>query len=119
MPEGFYTGFEKMPLQEDWVWVAERDGAPQGVLMAAPCHGLIYMMRLCVKEGAPAITAFRLLRACMRDTKARGFKGFFMHIDPTSEKDIKVWPACKKSGALALPLPQQMIVGSIEKAARY
>jgi len=119
MPEGFYTGFEKMPLQEDWVWVAERDGAPQGVLMAAPCHGLIYMMRLCVKEGSPAITAFRLLRACMRDTKARGFKGFFMHIDPTSEKDIKVWPACKKSGALALPLPQQMIVGSIERAARY
>ena len=90
MPEGFSTGYENMPLQTDWVWVAEKDGKPEGVLMVAPCHGLIYMMRLCAKEDASPMVAVCLLRACMRESKRRGFRGFFTHIDPTKEMDRRI-----------------------------
>ena len=119
MPEGFATGYENMPFMPDWVWVAESDGEALGVLMAAPCHGLIYLMRLCIKDDAQRMTAFALLRACMRETNRRGFKGFFMHIDPTKEIDRRFIPTVKKTGGVQLMIPQVMLVGSIERAARF
>ena len=119
IPEGFNTGYEKMPVQGDWIWVAEKDGIATGVLMVAPCHGLIYLMRLCVKKGSPTIVAFLLLRECMRETRRRGFKGFFTHIDPTGEIDRRILQTCRKSGGVQMLIPQVMLVGSIERAARY
>jgi len=119
MPEGFSTGYENMPLQTDWVWVAEKDGKPEGVLMVAPCHGLIYMMRLCAKKEASPMVAVCLLRACMRESKRRGFTGFFTHIDPTKEMDRRILRTCRKSGCIQMLMPQVMLVGSIERAARY
>ena len=118
MPEGFNTGFENMPFMPHWVWTAEEDGEALGLLMAAPAHGLIYMMRLCVKKGAPSLTALFLLRGCMREAQKRGFKGFFTHVDPTGEIDRRVLGTCRKSGGVQMLMPQVMLVGSIEKAAR-
>jgi hypothetical protein len=118
-PEGFSTGFEQMPVMKSWVWVAEEDGDPAGVLMAAPMHGLIYLMRICVHQGAPPETAFRLLRACMRDCWHRGFRGFFMHIDPTGTVDRKMIPLVKRAKGVQMLIPQVMLVGSIEAAARF
>ena len=119
-PEGFNTGYENMPVMKSWVWVAEQDGEPAGVLLAAPMHGLIYLMRVCVHEQAPPETTFRLLRACMRDSLARGFKGFFLHVDPTgTEAQRKLIPLVKRANGVQMMIPQIMLVGSLEKAARF
>lgn len=117
MPEGFNTGYENMPLMPDWVWIAE-NGEPVGVLLAAPCHGLVYMMRLCMKEGTNPAVAARLIRACMKDCESRGFRGYFFHVSTMSEVERQLVPIVKKAGGVQIPLPQVMLVGSIERAAK-
>lgn len=118
MPEGFNTGFESMPLIRDWVWVAEED-EPLGVLIAAPCHGLVYMMRICAKEGAKPSVVTAIIRACMRDCEARGFKGYFFHVTTLNQAERTLIPICRKAGGVQLTHPQVVMAGSIEKAARY
>lgn len=119
MPEGMATGYESMPLMPAWVWVVELDGKPQGVVMAAPCHGMVYMMRLCFKEGSDKAMIPRLLRACMKDCRDRGFRGFFFHADPTKEMDRKLIPLVKRTGGVQLTVPQVLLAGSIERAAKF
>jgi hypothetical protein len=119
MPAGMNTGYENMPLQIDWVWFAEEGDTPLGVVLAAPCHGLVYVMRLCVKDGANPHTALALLRACMKDAQNRGFRGFFFHVDPTVEIDRHVLVICRKVGVKPLTVPQVLLVGSVEQARRY
>ena len=104
---------------KNWVWIAEKGGETAGVLLAAPMHGLVYIMRLCVREGAPLFTAAMLLRGFMRDTEKRGFKGYWMHVDPTKELDRRMIPLVKRARGFQLPIPQVMLVGSIETAARF
>jgi hypothetical protein len=119
-PEGFSTGYERMPVMKSWVWVAEEDGDTAGVLMAAPMHGLVYMMRLCIRPGAPRATAVRLLRTCMRDCEKRGFKGYWMHVDPTGEEvNRKMIPIVRRAGGVQLHVPQVLLAGSISAAARF
>jgi hypothetical protein len=119
IPEGFNTGFERMPFMPEWIWIVEQDKTPAGVLIAAPMHGLIYLMRFCVKPGSDKTVALVLLRAMLKDTKARGFRGYIAHIDPTNSEENVLIPLCRKAGGAPLPLPQTMLVGSIDKAARY
>jgi hypothetical protein len=118
-PEGLNTGFEQMPVMKSWCWVAEEDNEVAGLLLAAPMHGLVYIMRLCIREGAPPATAFLLLRGFLRDTAERGFKGFLMHIDPTGAVDRKMIPLVKRAKGIQILIPQVMLVGSIEQARKF
>jgi hypothetical protein len=118
LPPGFHTGYELMPIMEDWAWIAE-NGEPVGVLLAAPCHGLVYMMRVCVKEGANPATAAILIRACMRDCEKRGVKGYFFHVSTLSQVERDLIPICRKAGAVQVPIPQVLLVGAVDRAARF
>ena len=118
MPEGFATGFEKMPVMRDWVWIAESEGAAIGVMLAAPCHGLVYMVRLCVKDGANQAVATILIRACMAECSKRGFKGYFFHVDPMREIERNLIPICRKAKAIQVTIPQIAIIGSVEDAVK-
>lgn len=118
IPDGFSTGFERAAVMPEWVWIAESDG-PVGVLMAAPCHGLVYMVRICVKKGSNPSVAMALIRACLRDSKSRGFKGYFLHVTTMSGSERGLIPICKKAGGVQLTHPQIVLAGAIEKAVRY
>src|ERR1700693_3133010 len=118
IPEGFATGHEQMPIMRDWVWVAE-NGEPLGVLLAAPCHGLGYMMRVCVKENANPATATILIRACMTECEKRGFRGHFFHVSTLPQAERVLIPIRRKASGVQVPLPQVVIVGPIDKAARF
>lgn len=117
-PQGFNTGYEKMPVMKSWVWIAESNDEVVGVLLAAPMHGLIYIMRLCIRDGAPTSTGVSLFRAFMRDALQRGFKGFLAHIDPTKEP-ARFISMCRRAGGRQLSTPQVLLTGWIEKAARF
>jgi hypothetical protein len=117
MPEGFYTGYEHMPVMRDWAWVAEGEEI-LAILLAAPCHGLVYFMRLCVKQGAGRITAMALIRGCMRDCEKRGFKGYFFHVSGMSQVERSLIPIVRKAGGVQITQPQMMLVGPIDEAAR-
>lgn len=116
IPEGFSTGYENMPIMRDWIWIAE-DKGPVGVLLAAPCHGLVYMMRLCTKEDANSAIAVVLLRACMKDCNKRGFRGYFFHVDTSKGSERAMISICRKAGGVQLTVPQILLVGPIDRAA--
>jgi hypothetical protein len=117
-PVGFNTGFENMPVMKSFVWVAEEDNETAGVLLAAPMHGLIYILRLCIRAGAPSGTAPILLRGFMRDALKRGFRGYILHVDPTQGIGGRLIPIVKKAKGIQMMIPQVMLVGAVETAAK-
>lgn len=118
-PQHLNTGFEDMPVMNSFCWVAETGQRIVGALLAAPCHGLIFIVRLKIEEYAPAITASLLLRSLMRDSERMGFKGFFTFIDPSRETERVLLGICRKAGGKQLENLQVPLVGALNVAARY
>jgi|SRR5215469_15200874 len=118
-PQHLETGFEHMPVINRFCWVAELGKEIIGILMAAPCHGLVYFVRMRVPDESPSITAALLFRTAIRDLEKLGFKGYFTHVDPTRPAERAMIPICRKAGGLQVVTPQVPLVGSIEKAARF
>jgi hypothetical protein len=119
MPQHLGTGFEAMPVMKSFCWVAEQDERIIGMLMAAPCHGLIFLVRLRVAEGAPVTTTALLFRHCMRDAKAMGFIGYFSYIDPKRDAEAAMIPICTRAGGFQINDMQVPLVGSTELAGRF
>jgi len=118
-PQHLGTGFESMPVMKSYCWIAEHEGRIVGILMAAPCHGLVYIVRLRVEEMAPTITAALLFRNFIRDVKQMGFVGYFTHVDPSRESERSMIPICRKAKGLQIAMMQIPLAGSIQEAARF
>lgn len=118
-PQHLGTGFEGMPVMKSFCWVAEHEGRIVGMLMAAPCHGLIYIVRLRVEKEAPAMVTGLLFRKFLKDSKQMGFVGYFTHVDPSRESERQMIPICRKAKGIQVPMMQIPLAGSIEAAARY
>jgi len=118
MPQHLGTGFEGMPVMNSFCWIAEKDGRIIGILMAAPCHGLIFIVRLRIEAGHPSVATL-LFRHCMRDSKAMGFIGYFSYIDPQRETEAALIPMCIRAGGIQVTQLQIPLVGSTELAARF
>lgn len=119
MPKHLDTGFEHMAVMKDFVWIAEQDGKVIGMLIAAPCHGLIFFVRIRTEANSPNMTVPLLFRKCVADCFARGFKGYFTYIDPARDAERKFIPICQKAGGIQVAALQVGLVGSLEKAVRY
>src|SRR5712691_8376859 len=96
MPQHLATGFERMPVMKDFVWIAEEEGKVVGMLLASPCHGLVFLARLRVEENAPSSVVTAMFRKCIKDCLDRGFTGYFTFIDPTRGLERKLIPICQK-----------------------
>lgn len=119
MPQHLSTGFEHMAVMNDFVWVAEKDKKIVGILLAAPCHGLIFFVRVRTVEDAPHVTAHLLFRNCVRDSLARGFQGFFTYIDPSLKAERHFISIVLRAGGIKIESPQVGLVGNLESAARF
>jgi hypothetical protein len=119
MPQHLNTGFEQMAVMNDFVWVAEKEGKVIGMLLASPCHGLIFFVRLRAEKDAPPMTVPLLFRKCVNDCKERGFKGYFTYVDPSIETERRFIPICHRAGGVQITSLQVGLVGKLEDAARY
>lgn len=119
MPQHLDTGFERMEVMNEFVWIAEQAGKIIGILMAAPCHGLIFFVRLRTEKGAPAMAVHLLFRKCINDCKQRGFKGYFVYVDPNIEAERRLIPICRRAGGIQMTSVQVGLVGNLAEAARY
>lgn len=119
MPQHLDTGFEKLPVMNEFVWVAEKNGKMTGILMVAPCHGIIFIVRLRTEFGAPPTTVHHLFRQCMRDCLERGYKGYFTYVDPSREAERKFISICQRAGGMLIEPLQVGLVGNLEQAARF
>lgn len=102
MPQHLDTGFESLPVMNSFVWVAENKGRIVGILMAAPCHGMIFVVRLRVETGAPSTTVHLLFKHCAIDAEKMGFKGYFTFVDPQREQEAALIPICERGGGVSV-----------------
>ena len=84
-----------LDLDPDWVWVAHDErGAIVGLLIAAPCHGMVFLWRIKMLPTAPHFALGRLFRAFIRDLRKRGCVGYMALLDvvssPTEQQLAKI-----------------------------
>lgn len=115
MPKHLGSGFEQMQVMKGYVWVAEKNGKIVGLLMATPCHGLIFVVRLRVEKTAPPMTVWLLFRKCVRDCKERGFEWYFTYLDTNLDAERKLAAICQKTGGMRMMSMPIGIVGRLEK----
>lgn len=119
MPQHMNTGFEQLPVMNEFVWVAEKEGKVIGMLMASPCHGLIFFVRLRTEKKAPAMTVPLLFRKCVKDCLERGFLGYFTFVDPSLDAERRFIPICHRAGGTQITSLQVGLVGKLQEAARF
>lgn len=119
LPESLYTGFEAMPMDSDWAWIAVKKATINGILIAAPCHGIAFIARLVVRKNAPFETLPLLLRKFFRDAKDRGFSGFMTYLDPTRKEESALLGLVRKAGGQQITLPQVLVSASFKTLERW
>lgn len=102
LPSRFDNGFADFKLDPQWVWVAEYGGQLVGIAVAAPTHGIAFLLRLIAAPYAPKSTTLKLLRQMLGDVRARGFKVVmtFLSGEPT---ELKLARIAAKAGAGFIP----------------
>jgi hypothetical protein len=84
IPEALREGenWELLTLDPEWVWLAEdAEGSVVGILIAAPCHGLVFVWRVKILPTAPPWALGKLLRRFIRDLRRRGCLGYIAFLD--------------------------------------
>jgi hypothetical protein len=119
MPQHLNTGFEQMPVMNDFVWIAEKQEKIIGMLVASPCHGLVFFVHVRTEKGTSTMTIPLLFRKCVKDCMERGFKGYFGFLDPRVKADREFILVCRKAGGTQIVSEHFGIVGKLEEAGRY
>lgn len=83
IPEALREGenWELLTLDPEWVWLAWDREQVVGVLIAANCHGLVFIWRVKMATDAPYWALGKLLRVFIRDLKKRGCLGYITFLD--------------------------------------
>ena len=83
IPETLREGenWELLTLDPDWIWLAEAEGRVVGVLIAANCHGLVFIWRIKMLPEAPHWALGKLFRRFIRDLRQRGSLGYITFLD--------------------------------------
>jgi len=115
LPDGLRTGYEKGACDPSWIWLAESNGAAVGILVTAPAHVLVILMRMVILDGAPTITAYKLLAQGFREMKERGYKGYVMWVNPTQEREQRILRLVAAAGGGQSDVPQILCYGKIEE----
>jgi hypothetical protein len=103
-------------LDPDWVWVLDIDGKIRGVLVASPAHGVAMIWRIVVSPGASSMALGKLLRAFLRDCRARGVRGYLTVVSLAGESQARLAQIIEHAGGkkiedgmtlYASPLPKE------------
>lgn len=95
------TGFDNLPLDPKWCWVATSDGEICGVLIGGNMHGIFYMLRIVTAPDSPVETAMLLLRKAMRDALSHGCIGALTYLDLSKENEKKLLRIGLRAGGSA------------------
>lgn len=81
-----------LPLDRKWVWVVEHEDAIKAVLIAAPMHGMVFLLRIGANEDAPGTWLLTLLRTVMAECKERGYIAMMTYLTmrPEEQKLLRI-----------------------------
>lgn len=112
LPEILRTGFEAAPsTDEKWIFVAERDGKPVGILVAAPAHLTVILLRLIMTKEAHSLDVRTLLMQAFKTFEQRGYLGYITWLDPSTPVEGALLTVLEAAGGIRMPVTQVLCVG--------
>jgi hypothetical protein len=113
LPEGLRTGFDVGPACDpQWIFVLERDGAPVVLLVAAPAHVMVVLLRLVACGDANVGDVRHLLLGAFKMMKERGYLGYVTWVDPTRAIEQALLTLIRHSGGTQMTMPQVSCCGA-------
>lgn len=106
------TGYEETPMPE-WIWVAERDGKAVAILITAPAHIMVILLRILSTPEAEGTDVRALLLHAFAEFKSRGYRGYVTWIDPTASPENAFIGIIEAIGGVKLPNPQVVCCGGL------
>lgn len=115
LPLELVTGYEKGQCDPDWIWVADYNGKPVGILVTAPAHIAVILLRLVMAEGAPPTAAGALLAQAFSEMKARGYSGYIIWLGETQSVEKQLLRMVEATGGGVLESSMSLCYGLFEK----
>lgn len=115
LPPELVTGYEKGQCDPDWIWVADYNGKPVGILVTAPAHIAVILLRLVMAEGAPPTAAGALLAQAFAEMKARGYSGYIIWLGETQSVEKQLLRMVEATGGGVLEHSMSLCYGLFEK----
>ena len=114
LPERLRTGMETAPgCDPQWIFIAERDSKPVGILVAAPAHIFVIFVRLIMAEDSQPFDLLAFLRRTAEIWKERGYLGYVSWFDPTTELERTFMKIIRMAGGIQLLIPQVVCAGRV------
>ena len=112
LPVELQTGFEKAPGSDhNWIFIAERDEKPVGILVTAPAHLFVIFVRLVMADEAEAMDLRNLLVGVARICRERNFEGYVTWLDPTRPEENSLIGIIRAHGGQQLTNAQVVCAG--------
>lgn len=113
LPEELRTGYEGGNCDPDWIFLVERDGKPVGVLVSAPVHIAVMLVRMVTSEYAEVNDARSLLLHFVKTIKERGYNGYFTYLGEDSELEKTLAKIIMAADGVQIEKPQYLCVGAV------
>lgn len=102
-------------LDPDWIWESrDENGEVVGILIAAPCHGLVFIWRIKMLKTAPAAALLSLFRRFIKDIRARGCLGYMATLDLCRPEEQQLARVAIRARGMFEPKTVSLICGSVE-----
>ena len=115
IPDSLKEG-ENWPLLDidpDWVWVVHEEERIVGMLIAAPCHGIVMIWRIKMAKSASPTSLLRLFRTFIKDIRRRRCLGYMAMVDVTRPEEQALMRIAFRAKGLLMPSAYSMICGSV------
>lgn len=111
LPKQLQTGYERTQMPE-WIWVVEREEKPVGILIAAPAHLMVILLRIISTPEAQGTDIRALLIHAFRESRRRGYKGYTTWLDPTKAPENAFIGIIRAIGGFQMLNPQVACFGA-------
>ena len=112
LPEQLRTGFENGSMPE-WIWVCERDGKIVCLLVAAPAHIVVILLRVLSTLDAKITDMRSLLVHALSDIKERGFSAYITWLNPEKPNENALLNIIKNANGIEMEEEQVLCGGKI------
>jgi hypothetical protein len=103
-----------LDIDPEWMWVSrDRAGQIVGFLLAANCHGLVFIWRLKMLPTAPRWALGRLFRQFIRDIRKRHALGYIAMLDVVNRPNEKALARIAFRAGGMFATATSVIVGSV------
>lgn len=99
---------EFQKFDPDWVWIMGN-----AILIAAPAHDMILLLRLVKWGEMPNLWLHRLFQHVLKEVKARGYRGYMAWLANDVAEEKKLLEIAHRAGAYFEPFKGDLAVGPL------